>query len=92
MEKQQISKFLKQIYGIYPSFDLYPERIQMWSKFLADMDYDLAIKRLEKHASTSKFAPSIAEILNPEEAKRKKWDDQDGLSPAAVLQGGYKLM
>lgn len=57
---------------------------------MADMDYDLAVKRLDKHAASSKFAPTIAEILNPEESgKKRKQADADTLSPAALMHGGY---
>jgi hypothetical protein len=93
VDKRQTSQFIKQIMGAYPTFEPTQERLDIWSRLLSDMDYDLAIKRLDKHAATSKFAPSIAEILNPEDAnKKKKWEEIDTLSPAAVMQGGYKLM
>jgi len=96
MDKKKVGEFMKQIIGAYPSFRLTTECIQIWGRHMADIDYDLAIKRLDKHikaAGTGKFAPSISEILNPEESnKRKKWEEPDTLSPAAVMQGGYKLM
>ena len=96
MDKKQIASFIKQIMGAYPTFDPTPERMEIWQRHMADMDYDLAIKRLDKHVKTAgigKFAPSISEILNPEEATRKKkWEEPDTLSPAAVMQGGYRLM
>jgi hypothetical protein len=76
--------------GAYPTFEPTPERLDIWSRLMADMDYGLAVKRLDKHAANNKFAPTIAEILNPEEAtKRKQKIDPDTMSPAAISQGGY---
>lgn len=93
MDKKQVSSLLKKIYGTYPSFDLIPERVQMWGKLMSELDYALAIKRFERYAATNTFPPTPAHILNPEEAtKKKKWGEPDTVSPATVLQGGYRLM
>lgn len=91
MDKKQTANFIKQVMGAYPSFEPTPERLEVWQRNLSEMDYDLAIKRLDKHVMTQKFPPSIAEILNPDEhLKRKAKPYDDTLSPAAIMYGGYK--
>lgn len=91
MDKKQAASFLKQVMGAYPSFDPTPERLDIWSRNLEQIDYDLAIKRLDKHVATSKFAPTIAEILTPEDTGKRKQQkaEPDTLSPAAIINGGY---
>ena len=92
MDKKQVSSFLKQIIGAYPTFEPTPERVEIWSRHMEDIDYDLAVKRLDKHVASSKFPPTIAEIVNPDEAaKRKQRTEPDTLSPAAIM-GGYRWM
>jgi len=90
VDKKQVSSFLKQIIGAYTTFEPTPERVEIWQRHLEDIDYDLAVKRLDKHILTSKFPPTVAEIVNPDEAaKRRQKADPDTLSPAALMQGGY---
>jgi len=60
---------------------------------MEQIDFNLADKRVDRHIAINKFPPTIAEILNSEESnKKKKWEEPDTLSPAAVMQGGYILM
>jgi hypothetical protein len=91
VDNKQTANFLKQVMGAYPTFEPTPERMEIWGRHMANIDFDLAIKRLDKHAHASKFAPSIADIVNPDEAikRKKKTEDPDTLSPAALMQGGY---
>ena len=93
MDKKETARFIKQIMGAYPSFEPTPERLEIWQRIMDGIDYDLAVKRLDKHVLNSKFPPTIAEIMNPDEAvKRKQRNDPDTLSPAAVMNGGYITM
>lgn len=76
MDKKQTANFIKQIMGAYPAFNPTPERLEIWSRLMAKIDYDLAILRLDKHVSNSSFPPTIADILNPDgEAKKNKFED-----------------
>lgn len=88
MDKKHIASFLKQVMGAYPSFTPTPERLEIWGRHLSDMDYELAIKRLDKHirtAGSGKFAPSISDIINAENTKQQV--DTDTMSPAAIIFG-----
>lgn len=89
MNDNQKSKFIKQIIGAYPTFEPTPERLEIWSRHMSEMDYELAIKRLDKHVKTSKFPPTIAEILNPEQPKKKPWEEPDSVGPAVIINGGW---
>jgi len=93
VDEKQKANFIKQIIGAYPSFEPTPERLQIWQRNLDEINYDLAVKRLDKHVTNHKFPPTIAEILNPDaELKRKQKVELDTLSPAAIGNGGYTLM
>ena len=95
MDKGQIGKFIKQIMGAYPSFEPTDERMEIWGRHMTNIDYDLAVKRLDKHivtAGTGKFPPSISEILNPEQHKKKSWKEPETVGPAAIINGGYKTI
>ena len=88
MDKKQIASFLKQVMGAYPSFTPMPERLEIWGRHLSELDYDLAIKRLDKHirtAGSGKFAPSISDIINKENTKKPT--DTDTMSPATIIYG-----
>lgn len=65
MNKKEAGEFIKQIAAAYPNIDFYPDRIKIWTEMLADIEYDMAVKRLKNHIATVKFAPVIADILNP---------------------------
>ena len=88
MDRIQAKNFIKIMAASYQSFAPTPDRIKTWTYFLDEIDFDLAIKRLNNHIRTSRFPPSIAEILNPDEANRKfKKPGQEGDSPAAIMFG-----
>ena len=91
MNKKQADDLLGIIAGAYQSFELTKERVKIWTEMLSEIDFDIAKKRAKHHISTSKFPPSIAEVLNPEEAsKRKQKVELDTSSPAALMNGGYR--
>lgn len=93
MDQKETAKFLKQIIGAYPSFEPTVERMEIWGRLLKEIDYDLAIKRLDNHVRVSKFPPTIAEILRPAAAiKMKKAMGEESPSPAAIMQGGYRML
>lgn len=92
MDKEQYGQFFKLMKTAYPSLDLSTDRIKLWKDKLADLNYFVAMSRLNKHIDTSKYPPTIAEILNPEEAaKSKNRQETDGLSPAAIMSGGVSI-
>jgi len=93
MQKQQVNEIMLLITGAYQNFEPTKERVKTWRMMLEDMEYELAVKRIKQHILTSKFPPTIAEIINPDEAaKRKQKNDPDTQSPAALMNGGYILM
>lgn len=88
MDRTQAKEFIKLMAASYQSFEPTPDRVRAWTYFLDEIDYDVALNRLKNHIRMSRFAPSIAEILNPEEVNRKaKRTEQEGDSPAAIMFG-----
>lgn len=76
MDKKQTADFIKQIMGAYPSFNPTTERLEIWSRLMVKIDYNIALSRLDKHVAVSNFPPTIADILNPDgEKKKAKHDD-----------------
>jgi len=92
VNRKQAAEFIKKISGAYPNLEFNENRIKIWVEMMADIDYSLAVTRLKKHITTSKFPPSIAEILNPDEANRRgqRVEDQP-TSPAGIMAGGYEI-
>ncbi|NLW90989.1 MAG: hypothetical protein GXY34_05250 [Syntrophomonadaceae bacterium] len=92
MDKEQFKKFVQTMTDAYPNWDPKTSRLELWADMLSDLNYFVAMARLKKHIATSKYPPSIAEILNPEEAaKSKNRQETDGLSPAVIMNGGYQI-
>lgn len=92
MDKEQFKKFIQIITDAYPAWDPKTSRLELWADMLSDLNYFVAMSRLKKHIATSKYPPTIAEILNPEEAaKSKNRQEADGLSPAAIMAGGLSI-
>lgn len=89
MDQKQADTIIAKIAAIYPAFELTKERVKYWREFMGQIDFNLATKRLDNHISKSKFAPSISEILNPEEKRRKKWDEPETVGPGVIINGGY---
>ena len=76
MDRIQAKNFIKIMAASYQSFAPTPPSCPGF------------LKRLNNHIRTSRFPPSIAEILNPDEANRKfKKPGQEGDSPAAIMFG-----
>lgn len=93
MDKKQASEIIKLISAAYPNLEFSQERIKLWIKHLEPIGFDLADRRVNEFIARSKFAPTIAEIINPEEpGKRKKVDYLEGSNPAAIINGGSKWM
>ena len=94
MDKPQTKEFLNILADAYPNLELKTNygRAKLWAKFMAEIEYSIAMKHLKKHIATSKFPPSIAEILNPDEANRKgqRVEDQP-TSPAGIMAGRYVI-
>ena len=70
MDSKETREFMKIITGAYPSFEPTQDRVEIWSRLMDDIDYDVAVKRLYKHIAVSKYAPSISEILTKSESEK----------------------
>lgn len=92
MDQKQADMIIAKISATYPTFDLTKDRVKVWREFMSQIDFGLAIKRLNTHIATSKFPPSIADILNPESANRKRQQpESETQSVHAILYGGFEV-
>lgn len=64
MDKEQFAIFTAEIQGLYPRENLFPNPVAMsaWYELLQDLEYELARAALHRHASTSPFPPTVADI------------------------------
>lgn len=79
----------KRLAGLYPNF---PAEAETWAAYydlLSGYDADIVLGAIERHARTSKWFPTIAELLErivPEHQVRREWDHLD-FSHAALPSG-----
>lgn len=64
MTPKEFSVLLKGIQAMYPRDNICPDDASktVWYRVLGDLDYAHATAAVQRHACTSRFAPSIAEI------------------------------
>ncbi len=87
MDIRQRKEFMMLMVDAYPTFELTTGRVKLWTEMLTDVEYSVAIKRLRNHIATHKFAPSIAEILNPDATGSRDstlYDELGDLIPGAL--------
>lgn len=58
---------LLQIQAVFPSFDLNSDAVRVWTSFLMEADAEMAAQNLKEHIKGSKFAPTIHDIVKPNE-------------------------
>ncbi|MEC0239461.1 replicative helicase loader/inhibitor [Paenibacillus dokdonensis] len=65
MKQTETASFLAMIKTAYPFFEVTEPGVRLWHMMLTNLDYKTAQNRLANHIRSSKFAPSISEIVNP---------------------------
>lgn len=73
MKQTETANFLAMIKTAYPFFEVTEAGVRLWHTMLSDLDYKTAQKRLANHIRSSKFAPTIAEIVNPAPSEEKSF-------------------
>lgn len=73
MKQTETANFLAMIKTAYPFFEVTEAGVRLWHSMLADLDYKTAQKRLANHIRSSKFAPTISEIVNPAPFEEKSF-------------------
>lgn len=66
MELREIASIVNEVRLTYSNqFKDYPikEMLELYEKHLMNEDYEKVIKNLDNHIKTSKFAPSIADLI-----------------------------
>lgn len=79
MTPSEFSVLIKAMQALFPAARICPddESKTVWFRVLGDLDYTRAAAAIQKHACTSRFPPSIAEIreqcLSVTGPERKDW-------------------
>lgn len=83
MNKQEIRKLLTMIENAYPRF--YPtdefkakSKVELWSSFMKDWEYDKAEQNLRKHIESSPYEPKISEV-KPKDRYKPDYSWKEGL-------------
>ncbi|WP_055108926.1 replicative helicase loader/inhibitor [Paenibacillus ihumii] len=63
MKQTETASFLAMIKTAYPFFEITEPGTRLWHMMLQDIDFKTAQMRLAHHIKTSKFAPTISEIV-----------------------------
>jgi len=74
VKQTEAAKFLMMIKTAYPFFEVTEAGTRLWHTMLQDIDYDTAQQRLAHHIRTSKYAPTISEIVQAPEEERSYYD------------------
>ncbi|THF83716.1 replicative helicase loader/inhibitor [Cohnella fermenti] len=85
MNKQETAKLLSVIKIAYPSFEITQPLASLWLEFLKQVPFDRAQVHLNEHIASSRFPPTIADIVRydpkAEEKRRKEleWERHDAV-------------
>lgn len=74
MTKAQTAKLLAVVAAAYPSFEVDETRVEVWRELLGDLDFELLGVAVRRHITSSRFAPTVAEIR--EQAMRASGSEQ----------------
>lgn len=69
MKQTETANFLAMIKTAYPFFEVTAAGTKLWHMMLQDIDFKTAQYRLAHHIRTSKFAPTISEIVQDPEGE-----------------------
>ncbi|MDF9845117.1 MULTISPECIES: replicative helicase loader/inhibitor [unclassified Paenibacillus] len=68
MKQTEMANFLNMIKTAYPFFEITEPGVKLWHLMLQDLEYKEAQGRLARHIRSSKYAPTIAELLADDQA------------------------
>lgn len=94
MNTDQFTSLIKGVRAAYPNFKFIEskEGFVMWYELLKDIPYETLSMAFQKHISTSKYPPSVAEIRSHalEPVKTKDWSSGWGLIKKSISRFGQK--
>jgi F0F1-type ATP synthase gamma subunit len=77
MKVEQVHELLKEIKGAFNRFEINEEMPRVWFKHLKDEKYEKVVSRLNKHIHTSRFEPTISDLLPSKEEREKAAQDHE---------------
>jgi len=60
----ETARLLAVIALAYPTFEVSPQKVALWQDMLQSVDFSLAQRATRRHIAESKWAPTVAEILD----------------------------
>lgn len=63
MKQTETARFLAVVKTAYPHFEISNEVARLWHEFLEEIDYQTAQANLREHIKSSRFPPTIADIV-----------------------------
>lgn len=96
MTEAETARLLAVLALAYPTFEVTRERVTLWHDMLMAVPYELAQQAVRQHIAQSKWAPTVAEILDAarEAAYGPQMDAGDAwqqLLSAVRRYGNYRL-
>ncbi|WP_158560294.1 replicative helicase loader/inhibitor [Paenibacillus contaminans] len=63
MDNNQVLDILRFIKGAYHRFEINEDMPRVWMSILQKEDYDVVMQRLERHIRTSRYEPTIHDLI-----------------------------
>lgn len=69
MNKKEVAMILESVAAYYPGFKVNSDNaisiISTWHRVLKDYEFNSILENLDQYARNNKFAPSVADLINP---------------------------
>lgn len=82
MKKVEVVELFKKIVDVYPRFEVTSGKVDTWHWLMDGIPYEAAKRNLLNHCRTSRFEPTIADIVGnskPKEYKSNSFDAEEML-------------
>lgn len=75
MTKQEVFELLKTINVYYERFEVNQIKIDAWYDAMKEYKFDHSLRNLNKYIKTSKFAPTIADLVEGQFKETRPYDN-----------------
>ena len=62
MDRKHVIEVFKVIKGVYPSFEVSTEKVDLWTRLLKDQNPAIIMRNAERYVLNQKFPPTIADL------------------------------
>lgn len=75
MDRNEVIELFKQIKMFYPNFEVTTDRVNAWYNILEKYEFNNSVRNLKKFIETSKFAPTIADLIEGQYKDSRPYDN-----------------